>query len=112
MTKVLFTGGRDKFAAWHILDQLRRDHDITIVVHGAARRGVDYDVGEWGKARGLDVRPYPAPFSAYGPIAGPMRNAQMLREERPDLVVAFPGGKGTADMVERAEQTGIEVVHV
>ena len=34
----------------------------------------------------------------------------MLDERRPDLVVAFPGGRGTADMVGRARSAGIEVI--
>jgi UDP-N-acetylmuramoylalanine-D-glutamate ligase len=33
----------------------------------------------------------------------------MLKEGRPDLVVAFPGGKGTANMVAQARAAGIRV---
>lgn len=32
----------------------------------------------------------------------------MLDEGKPDLVIAFPGGRGTADMVNRAKVSGIE----
>jgi len=32
----------------------------------------------------------------------------MLDEGKPDLVLAFPGGSGTADMVKRAKVSGIE----
>lgn len=31
---------------------------------------------------------------------------------KPDLVVAFPGGRGTADMVQRARAAGVEVLEV
>jgi hypothetical protein len=31
-------------------------------------------------------------------------------EWRPDLLVAFAGGKGTADMVRRARAAGVEVI--
>jgi hypothetical protein len=34
----------------------------------------------------------------------------MLNEGKPDLVVAFPGGRGTADMVKRARAAGIELI--
>jgi hypothetical protein len=34
----------------------------------------------------------------------------MLDEGKPDLVVAFPGGRGTADMVSVARAKGIEVI--
>jgi hypothetical protein len=41
-----------------------------------------------------------------------MRNQQMLDEGRPTLVVAFPGGRGTADMMRRARVAGIEVIEI
>jgi hypothetical protein len=34
----------------------------------------------------------------------------MLDEGRPDVVVAFPGGRGTADMMMRAGSAGVEVI--
>jgi hypothetical protein len=34
----------------------------------------------------------------------------MLDEFRPDVVLAFPGGRGTADMVHRAIAAGVRVV--
>jgi hypothetical protein len=33
----------------------------------------------------------------------------MIDGGKPDLVITFPGGRGTADMVRRAEKAGIEV---
>jgi UDP-N-acetylmuramoylalanine-D-glutamate ligase len=33
----------------------------------------------------------------------------MLDEGKPDLVVAFPGGRGTANMVQQAHRAGVEV---
>jgi hypothetical protein len=41
--------------------------------------------------------------------AGYFRNVQMLEEGKPDLVVAFLGGKGTAMMVKIARAAGVEV---
>ena len=41
----------------------------------------------------------------------PMRNQRMIAEgAAPDFVIAFPGGLGTADMVERAKAAGVEVI--
>ena len=34
----------------------------------------------------------------------------MLNEGCPDVVLAFPGGKGTMDMIKKAEFNGIRVV--
>jgi hypothetical protein len=36
----------------------------------------------------------------------------MLNEGRPNLVVAFPGGRGTLDMTTRAKSHNIEVIDV
>jgi hypothetical protein len=44
--------------------------------------------------------------------AGPIRNARMLEEGKPDIVIAFPGGRGTANMIEQAHAAGVEVVQV
>ncbi len=46
----------------------------------------------------------------YGKSAGSIRNQQMIDEGKPDLVVAFPGGFGTKDMVRRAKKHNIEVI--
>ena len=36
----------------------------------------------------------------------------MIDRGKPDLVIAFPGGRGTEDMVTRAERAGIPVRRV
>jgi predicted Rossmann-fold nucleotide-binding protein len=33
----------------------------------------------------------------------------MLSEGKPDLVIAFPGGRGTADMIRQAKEAGVPV---
>lgn len=48
----------------------------------------------------------------YDAMAGFRRNKRMLEEGKPDLVVAFPGGKGTANMVSLAKQAGVKVIEV
>ena len=53
----------------------------------------------------------PAQWGKFGDAAGPIRNAKMLEEEL-DLVVAFPGGAGTADMVRRSKKAGFKVMEV
>lgn len=55
---------------------------------------------------------YPAEWEAHGKAAGPIRNAHMLSDFKPDLVVAFPGGRGTADMVKKAQDAGVTVLLV
>jgi hypothetical protein len=36
----------------------------------------------------------------------------MIDEGKPELVIAFPGGSGTADMVRRARAANIPVIEV
>jgi hypothetical protein len=49
-----------------------------------------------------------AEWDMYGPSAGPRRNARMV-EWKPDVVIAFPGNRGTADMVRQAKAAEIPV---
>jgi predicted Rossmann-fold nucleotide-binding protein len=41
-----------------------------------------------------------------------MRNQQMIDDGKPDVVIAFPGGSGTADMIRRAEAAGVKVIRM
>ena len=82
--------------------------DIKIIAGGA--RGADSLAVEWAKSRGIPFQEFPANWSLHGrKAAGPKRNQQMLDENNIFLVIAFPGGSGTADMVARAQKAGIHV---
>jgi hypothetical protein len=80
----------------------------TVVIHGAAA-GADSVADKWAKVRGIEVLAFPADWKRYAYAAGPIRNAQMLEEGKPDIVLAAPGGKGTADMVKKAKIAGVRV---
>lgn len=81
-----------------------------IIVQGGAR-GADALAKEWGREYGVPVIQIDAEWAEYGKAAGVIRNKRMLRLE-PDLVIAFPGGKGTANMIELAKEAGVEVIEV
>jgi hypothetical protein len=53
-----------------------------------------------------------AKWDVYLESAGPIRNQLMLDKYKPDLVIAFPGGIGTAHMVHIAHKAGVEVIPV
>ena len=78
------------------------------LIHGGAR-GADMCADYWGTADYLVIQVFPANWDKYGKAAGYIRNKEML-DQHPDLVVAFPGGKGTAMMVDIATKAGVEVV--
>lgn len=110
--KVLVCGGRDfrsPAQVFRALDDLHARMPITELMQGGAA-GVDRFAQEWATTK-PDIKRYvcKADWGAYGKAAGPMRNQRMI-EWKPDVVVAFPGGRGTADMVKRADSAGIPVL--
>ena len=111
MMRLLVCGGRDftdQAFADAALDRAHKRRPITLIIHGAAR-GADACADTWAKARGIPVMRFPADWARYGKGAGPIRNAEMLFSGRPDGVCAFPGGRGTADMVRQATIEGLPV---
>lgn len=113
--RVLVCGGRDFVDAkrvWSVLDHyLTLGDDFKCLIHGAAR-GADSLAGEWAIARSVPVLAFPADWTTHGNSAGPIRNAQMLREGAPTLVIAFPGGSGTRDMVSRSKRAQLPVLEI
>ena len=77
------------------LDRISPD----IIIHGADQAGADSMAGRYESVN--QSRNFPAEWRKYGRSAGYRRNQQMLDEGNPDLVVAFPGGPGTQNMVIR-----------
>jgi hypothetical protein len=109
--KVLVCGGRegvDEIIVWAVLAYKHAAHPFSLVIHGGAR-GVDTFAGTWAAARGVPVRVYPADWKKHGRGAGPIRNKQMLVEGKPDVVIAFPGGAGTANMIMQATSMNVPV---
>jgi hypothetical protein len=106
--RVLVCGGRhysDALGVFRVLDALP-DGPLTIINGGAP--GADALARRWAERSHVEVRTFPADWSV-GRSAGPRRNQRMIDEGMPDLVIAFPGGRGTADMVRRARAAGIRV---
>lgn len=107
---VLVTGGcdySDKNLLYVALDFVHHKHIITKLLQGGAT-GADFHAANWALDRNVNVRTFPADWETQGAKAGPLRNQAMV-DERPDLVVAFPGGKGTSDCKRRAKAAGIRV---
>jgi hypothetical protein len=109
--RVLVCGGRtyvDREALYAMLDRLHTEHHFTVLIAGGAR-GADALAYEWATSRGVPTKVYVADWKL-GPKAGPIRNRQMLDDGKPELVIAFPGGKGTAGMVAIARRAGVTVI--
>lgn len=110
--RVLVTGGRD-YADWQTfratLIALKAEFGTMLVIHGGCPTGADRMAADWCAQRGIPCARMDAHWNALGKKAGPLRNAWMLNLLSPDLVVAFEGGRGTADMVAKAEAASIPV---
>jgi hypothetical protein len=123
--RVLVCGGRDcrdedfVFSRLNAVDSV---YGISFVIEGGQRTrdpktgkfigGVDLFASKWARTRARSTDRFDANWRAHGSAAGPMRNQRMINEGKPDLVVAFPGGRGTADMVRRAKAAGVEVIEI
>lgn len=109
--KVLVCGGRDFRNAAFIretLDQLHSSKAISHVITGGAKGADDYGHW-WAYIRGVQTVMCEANWKSHGRAAGVMRNARMLALQ-PDLVVSFPGGRGTAHMIGIARAASIPVI--
>lgn len=114
--RVAVCGGRDygevdTDESAEIYFAIRRLHEATTIsalIQGGSR-GADRSAAECARGLGIKVVTVPADWRTYGKAAGPIRNQRIINDFKPDLVLAFPGGRGTADMVSRAKNAGIEV---
>ena len=108
---VLVTGGRefkDRAFVFAILDQVHARRPITTLVEGGAT-GADVHARAWAISRNVTPDTHEANWQRYGHHAGRVRNCSMLRETRPKLVIAFPGGKGTRHMRGIAKEASVVV---
>jgi hypothetical protein len=118
---ILVCGGRDgqpPGTVFKALDAYDLRHSITHLVTGSLRTtraqgrlyiSTDAEAFAWALERELPASVVPAQWSLYGRSAGPRRNRRMLELFPIRGVLAFPGGRGTYDMVEASILMGIPV---
>lgn len=131
MTRVIVCGGRDYGVIMSDANQMEEQYALgqrdflerfLSALHSDLRfgpitrlaqgwqYGADQFGRRWGVNAGLAVVDYRADWGRYGNRAGPIRNTRMLKGEEPDFVVAFPGGKGTANMIKQANSYFVPVI--
>jgi len=109
--RVLVCGGRDYGNVTRVaqtLDELARKHGSLTIIEGGAV-GADRIARTWAYHSGHTIHTFEADWNRHGRAAGPIRNQRMIDDGKPELVVAFAGGRGTADMVRRAKAAGVPV---
>lgn len=113
--RVLVCGGRNYEDAERVVAVLDKLHNtgegIDVLIEGGAR-GADRLGRRWAQAEPVRVETYEAEWEHHGKFAGHLRNQRMVDEGKPDLVIAFPGGRGTADMVKKAHKAGVKVIEI
>jgi predicted Rossmann-fold nucleotide-binding protein len=114
-------GGRD--LAWPVeriasaLLQRSGGRAVHLLLHGGAR-GADQAIGRAAHQLGWRVQSLAAEWRRFGRCAGPIRNRQLLEQALIEaqahtsasfsasvLVIAFPGGAGTASLVQQARRS-------
>ena len=89
---------------------------VHLLLHGGAR-GADAAIGAAAQQLGWSSLVMPAQWQLHGRAAGPIRNRELLEQavaraeahsspgyQASVLVVAFPGGAGTASLVKQARR--------
>ncbi len=112
--RAIVCGGRN-FDDHKKMDEVLKRLGVTFVIEGGAS-GADMLAWSWARqnlGKGLEYSlQFEARWDKHGKSAGPKRNQQMIDEGKPEAVIAFSGGRGTADMVRRAKRAGIPVYEV
>jgi hypothetical protein len=119
--RILVCGGRD-YDDWETVEKTLADlyyslhheeQNIFLLISGGAR-GADTLAKKFAKKYLPDFSFWEckANWKKHGNAAGPIRNLRMLKEGKPDLVIAFPGGKGTAHMTKIAREAGVKVIQI
>ena len=120
---ILVCGGRDYDNREKLFEMLEQSlQAVTLagrsftLVHGGAA-GADSLSDEWATNRkicneGGVVKVYKADWQTHGRAAGPIRNIKMLTESKPDLIIAFKGGRGTAHMMQIGKAAGVPILEV
>lgn len=109
---IIVCGGRD-YNNYSFLTEKLNELAPTFVIQGGAK-GADFLAKKYCIDNNISFNQIDAKWDLYGLSAGPKRNKEMLdlllSKEGEKLVVAFPGGKGTLNMINQAKSFSIKVI--
>lgn len=115
--RILVCGGRkynNRRGVYDYLDSVIEQHPIVLGTGYNPRdkrfQGLDQLAYEWAVSRGVPGRCYPAHWGLFGRSAGPRRNRRMLEMFEAEVLLAWPGNTGTANMMEIAGDAGVLVI--
>ena len=114
MLRILITGGRDQIpraVADHLHFLLDGRTDIECIIQGCAR-GADTGAIIYANEAKVPLVSFPVSsddWNKIGKSAGYKRNKKMRDEGKPDLIIAFPGGRGTQHMIDLGIEKNIRI---
>lgn len=128
--RVLICGGRH-YNDWKrfnaLLDAIHAQNGISCIIQGGAT-GADWLARVWAGNNAVNCQSFPAEWEnldvanckvkwrqdgkPYNALAGFNRNQEMIEFGEPDLMLAFPGGEGTADMTRRTVAAGVATLRI
>lgn len=112
--RLLVCGGRkfwDKREVFRALSTLNQETLIDTIIHGA-QKGADTLAGQWAYENYVPEYRFYANWYPNGKLflgAGP---ELMVKMGNPHMVLAFPGGKGTASMLKISNRYNIPIKRV
>lgn len=109
LNNIAFTGGRTCSNDSDVYCLLRVLNPDTVFVGDAD--GLDRLVRTFCKHLNIPYTVFKADWGEHGRAAGPIRNKEMLQSGA-NILIAFPGGKGTENCVKQAKELGITVLRV
>lgn len=107
--RIIVCGGRDYADVEAVCLALRPYKLVKATVVVGDARGADKLAAMVAMDFGMPVEVHEADWKGLGRSAGPHRNQEMV-DAGADLLLAFPGGRGTADCVRRAQAAGIPML--
>lgn len=109
--KLIIAGGRD-FNDYELLKRAvdfylsKTDKRDVIIISGCAR-GADSLGERYAHENSMELWKFPADWDKHGKAAGHIRNTEMA--EVATHLIAFPGGRGTKNMIQTAQRKGLRV---
>jgi hypothetical protein len=102
---VLVVGDRNTTAAaiFDELDRIHQEHTVTLLIQNGGHGGIDQLARDWCFFNDVTCRSFIPQCRVRE------RPATSIERHRPDLVIAFPGGKETADMIRQAKAAGLAI---
>lgn len=109
--RLLVCGGRhfdDPALVEAELTALHAERPIWVVIHGGLPL-IGMPVESWARRNKVHVVRYPANFSL-GKRGDSLRDAFMLGDSRADMLLVFPGGRRTAELLREAERSQVPAI--